>query len=384
MPVAVAAAVLVIGACESDEMAATALDAAMEAGPAASMDAAPRMDAARPRNDAGHDADGDAGGDAGETPRARGEYLVRHVAGCMECHTPRLSTGVFDETRLLSGVEGLEDLVPDDPARGAIHSRNLTPDRETGLGDWTDREIENAMLHGTARDGRVLHWTMPYWLYHAMETEDAHAIVAYLRSVPPIRHAVPDREPLPVEPTEAYHLPHGVLPAPNLPEGHPDFLAAERGQYLATAVGICPYCHSPRNEDPALPIDNTRVFMGLRDVFPVSLGTPVPPDSPTILTRNLTPHATGLGDWSRDQIVDAILSGVSRSGLPVCDPMPSTYGGSFLGMHRDDARDIATYLKWLTPRDSGTIEPCCNTCHGMDAGMPLLDAGMTGDEDAGR
>ena len=70
----------------------------------------------------------DAALDPSAVLRMRGEYLVRHVAACNECHTPRLPSGAPDESKLLSGVESLIDLEPDDDSRGMLHSRNLTPD----------------------------------------------------------------------------------------------------------------------------------------------------------------------------------------------------------------------------------------------------------------
>jgi mono/diheme cytochrome c family protein len=300
--------------------------------------------------------------------RARGEYLVRHVSGCVDCHAPRKPSGAFDESKLLSGVRNLVDLEPDDDARGLLHSRNLTPDDETGLGEWSDDEIKNAFLHGMSRDDRVLHWTMPSWIYHNMEPRDADAIVAYLRSLPAIQNDVPDPQPLSTPLDAPYHLPEDVIPRSWLDPFVPDAMRAERGRYLATSVGLCIYCHSPPSDDRALPVDVTRLFAGRRPMLPVRLGTesevPVEDRNTLIETRNLTPHETGLGAWSPAQVADALRLGVSRSGLPVCDPMPSTYGGSLLGMRADDALDIGIYLTTLPPQDSGRIPECCTACHG--------------------
>lgn len=301
-----------------------------------------------------------------------GAYLVRHVAGCMECHTPRLPSGAFDESRLLSGVLDVEDLVPEDDARGAIHGRNLTPHRETGVGGWSDQELMDAFMHGRSPQGRILHWTMPYWLYHSMVEEDADAIVAFLRSIPPVEHAVPDRQPLPQEPEQPYHLPYDLFPQSTLPQEHPDRAHADRGRYLATAAGICVYCHTRRSGEPDSPLDLNRLFMGRRQLVPTRLGVPyTEPDAPLIETRNLTPHATGLADWVPKDVAKAVRLGVSKTGLPVCEPMPSTYGGSFLGMKERDALDIGIYLTTIEPRDSGTIQACCSACHGneQDAGV---------------
>jgi hypothetical protein len=108
-------------------------------------------------------------------------------------------------------------------------------------------------------------------------------------------------------------------------------------------------------------------------VLPTRLGVAVPEDSPTIQTFNLTPDATGLMGWTPADVATVLRQGVTKAGLPVCDPMPSNFGGSFLGMDEADALDIGVYLLSLAPRDSGAIEPCCKTCHNPsadDAGAP--------------
>jgi mono/diheme cytochrome c family protein len=121
----------------------------------------------------------------------RGEYLV-HVAICKDCHSPRAADGVtYDETRRMSGggigikVSG-EWLVPP----------NLTNDPDTGLGRWTDDEIVTAFRTGRRKDGRRLHPVMPARVAYAeMTDDDARAIVAYLRALPPIRAKRPPNGP---------------------------------------------------------------------------------------------------------------------------------------------------------------------------------------------
>jgi hypothetical protein len=316
-----------------------------------------------------------AAGDASAQPNdrlARGEYLVHHVSLCVECHSERLPSGAFDRKRLLAGVRDAFDLDPEDPTRGTMHTRNLTPDDETGLGEWSDDEIKNAFMHGMTRDGRVLHWTMPYWIYHLLTPQDADAIVAYLRALPPIRHELPERQPLPIEPAEAYHLPDHVVPRSTLDPALPEFEAAERGRYLASGAGLCIYCHTPPPDDGTdMPLDLDRLFAGRRKFAPVRLATPLLEPAPMIETRNLTPHATGLREWSPEDIANALRFGVSLNGLPVCDPMPSSFGGALRGLGERDALDIGTYLKTIPPQDSGEIRVCCSACHGdmdRDAG----------------
>jgi mono/diheme cytochrome c family protein len=312
------------------------------------------------------------------TMRERGEYLVRHVAACNECHTPRRQTGEFDESRLLSGVRNLADFEPDDDTRGAVHSRNLTPDEETGLGEWSDRQIKRALQDGIDDEDSVLHWLMPYWIFHNMTDEDADAIVLYLRSIPAVVHEVPDSEPHAVEdriPYEPYRLDLDAVPDTTLASSHPDHESARRGRYLATAIAPCMLCHTPeRADDPAVPIDEQRIFTGRRKLVPERLGVVVEvEDPPRIESWNLTPHANGLGDWSALDVANTLRIGVGRDGLPVCDPMPSFMNGSFQGMREQDALDLGHYFTTLPGQDTGKVERCCVVCHEpleADAGAP--------------
>jgi mono/diheme cytochrome c family protein len=307
----------------------------------------------------------------------RGEYLVRHVAGCMECHTPRLPSGEFDEKRLLSGVENLADVEPDDPARGMLHSRNLTPDEKTGLGKFSDAQIKKAFQRGIDDESTVLHWMMPYWIYRNLHEDDADAIVRFLRSVPPVEHSVPDNEPTAVDvrkPYEPYELSLDALPNSKLTPGDEGYESAERGHYLATAATPCLLCHTPPGKDPATPIDTSLAFSGKRKFAPVRLGQEeaFDPTLSKIDSYNLTPHANGIGDWKPSDVANALIRGVGRMSLPVCDPMPSSYGGSFTGMKREDALDLGQYFTTIPPRDTGPIELCCAACHkqnGDDAGL---------------
>ncbi|MFI5308945.1 MAG: c-type cytochrome, partial [Polyangiales bacterium] len=256
---------------------------------------------------------------------SRGEYLVRHVAACGECHTPRLPSGELDTNKLLSGVENLIDVEPGDDARGLIHSRNLTPDGKTGLGMWSDDQIKKAFQHGVDDEGKTLHWMMPYWIFRNMRDADADAIVAFLRSVPPRVHDVPENQPNAVDPKIApYELPSAEIPDTTLDATDPDHASAERGKYLATSVAPCALCHSPTlPSDSSVPIDPARMFAGKRALVPVRLGTPAPPGSPMIDTYNLTPHANGIFGWSAGDVATVLRQGVSKDSLPVCDPMPS-------------------------------------------------------------
>jgi mono/diheme cytochrome c family protein len=115
----------------------------------------------------------------------RGKYLVT-IGGCTDCHTPGHFLGKPDMTRYLGGSEvGFET-----PA-GVFYGPNLTPDKATGLGDWTDAQILAALQTGTRPDGRMLSPVMPWHAFAALTKQDAAAIVAFLKSVPPVPNKVP-------------------------------------------------------------------------------------------------------------------------------------------------------------------------------------------------
>jgi mono/diheme cytochrome c family protein len=117
---------------------------------------------------------------------ARGKYLAG-FAGCNDCHTPGYFFGKPDMGRYLAGSEvGFEI-----PGLGVFHGPNLTPDRETGLGSWTDKQIIDALKTGLRPDGRMLAPIMPWRAFANLTPADARAIVAYLRSVPAVKSRVP-------------------------------------------------------------------------------------------------------------------------------------------------------------------------------------------------
>ncbi len=116
---------------------------------------------------------------------ARGKYLVT-IAGCNDCHTPGSLMGKPDGTKVLGGSD-VGFAMPN----GVFVPPNLTPDKETGLGKWTTEQIVTAIIKGERPDKRMLAPIMPYDELSALSRADALAIVAYLRSLPPVAHKVP-------------------------------------------------------------------------------------------------------------------------------------------------------------------------------------------------
>jgi mono/diheme cytochrome c family protein len=146
---------------------------------------------------------------AGQTGRAqrvaRGGYLAT-ICGCNDCHTPGALYGKPDFERRLSGSEmGWHG------PWGVTYGRNLTPHRMTGIGTWSEKEIVAALRTGHRPDGSILLPPMPWQSYAQMSDADAYAIAAYLKSLRPIDHKVPDRLP----PSDTLHGQFVEFPPPS-------------------------------------------------------------------------------------------------------------------------------------------------------------------------
>ena len=145
---------------------------------------------------------------AAETQVERGKYLVE-IGGCTDCHTPGNFLGHPDLTRYLGG----SDVGFGIPGHGVFVPPNLTPDKETGLGNWTEQQIVTAITTGVRPDGRMLAPVMPWRGYSHLTKSDALAIAAFLKSIPAVMNKVPgpfgpDAQPsvfvMSVQPGEVY------------------------------------------------------------------------------------------------------------------------------------------------------------------------------------
>lgn len=116
----------------------------------------------------------------------RGRYLVT-LGGCNDCHTPGYFLGKPDASRYLGGSDVGFFL----PGLGTFYGRNLTPDKATGLGSWTEKQIVTALQTGKRPDGRVLAPVMPWRAFAHLTRADAYAIAAFLKSLPPVKNQVP-------------------------------------------------------------------------------------------------------------------------------------------------------------------------------------------------
>ena len=262
-----------------------------------------------------------AGNAAAETLYERGKYLVETIAACGNCHTPVGPKGPI-MARAFSGGPPL-------PGEGfKAFATNITPDKETGIGKWTDVQIFRAIREGVRPDGSIVRPPMPIELYRKMSDRDAKAIVAYLRRVKPIRATTQKSEykiPLP----KSYGPPVGTVA--EVPRAN----KVAYGAYLAGPVGHCMACHSPIVRGR---IDWSRAGVG-GEKFPGPWGVSV--------SRNITPHKTdGLGAWSDAEIKRAITKGISKDGAKLAPPMPYH---NYWGMTPADLDAVVAYLRSLKP-----------------------------------
>lgn len=120
-----------------------------------------------------------------QTLLERGDYLVNAVMTCGLCHTPMGPNGLITARQFAGGSQTFED------SSYTVMGANITPDRKTGIGDWTDADVRRALTHGLRPDGSALAPIMPFDFYKILSVSDLDAVVAYVRNVPPLRSEVP-------------------------------------------------------------------------------------------------------------------------------------------------------------------------------------------------
>jgi mono/diheme cytochrome c family protein len=261
-----------------------------------------------------------------ETVVERGQYLVTTIGGCGNCHSPRgggssLEGKIIPGTELSGGLQLDEDI-------GHLGFPNITPDIETGIGEWTNQQIVEALRNGKRPDGKIIGPPMPIAMYRNLSDNDATAIATYLLTVQAVKHAVPRSQyktPLP----ENYGPPVLHVDDPS-PKANP----VVYGEYLVT-FGHCVVCHTPAGKDQ--PLDMSRAFAGGREL-PVA-GT---------VSRNITSDPEdGLGKWTDEQIKVAITEGKRPNGTELNRIMAFDW---YKGITPTDLDSIVAYLRTIPPQ----------------------------------
>ncbi len=256
---------------------------------------------------------------------ARGTYLMNSIVACGNCHVQRDPTGKPIAEKGLSG-----GMVFDEEPFRAVAS-NITPDPETGIGKWTDAQLAKAIREGIRPDGTVIGPPMPIEFYRGISDDDLKAIIAYLRAQPPVKNAVAKsvyRIPLPPN----YGPPVANVKAPSSKD------TVKYGAYLAGPLGHCLECHTPWVKGHP---DMARLGAG---------GNPFKGPWGVAVSRNLTPHESGLKGWTDAEIARAIQAGVGKDGNPLKPPM--AYGW-YKNIDAGDMKALVAYLRSMKPQPFG-------------------------------
>ena len=257
---------------------------------------------------------------AAETVLDRGTYLMHGIVACGNCHTPKGPDG-----RALTDQELSGGVVFDAPVFRAV-APNITPDKETGIGKWTDAQIIDAIRNGKRPDGSTIGPPMPISFYRNISDADVRAIVAYIRSVKPVLHQVEKSNyqiPLP-----ASYGPPVTHVADTPRSSHLTY-----GHYLAN-IGHCMECHTPQVQGHA---DMSRIGAGGQQLpaFPAGM----------TVSANLTPaNANGIAHWTNAQVETAITTGVRPDGRRLALLMAFDW---YRNIDKADLDAVVVYLRTL-------------------------------------
>jgi len=273
----------------------------------------------------------------------RGRYLTVNVLQCIDCHSerdwnyyggppvPPIGAGrsCMDKNTMAAGVNAGQETFP-----GRLCIRNITPDPDTGLGNWTDGEIIRAVREGVSHDGEGLFPIMPYFIYRNVSDEDMMAVVAYLRSMEPVKSVWPERTvdfPL----SRLIQMWPEPLQAPVVAPDPLDRMAY--GEYLAV-ISRCEFCHTPKDPSSMQGFEGRR-FAG---------GMPFFLNGKTMYTMNLTPHESGLGAWTKEQFVQRFkMYAEPRQVSPQDNTMMNW--NAFSGMTDEDLGMLYDFFMTLPP-----------------------------------
>ncbi|MDV9033328.1 cytochrome c [Pseudomonas sp. RAC1] len=258
----------------------------------------------------------------------QGAYLAR-VGDCVACHTAREGGKAF------AGGLGIASPI------GTLYSTNITPDKRTGIGDWTYGEFERALRRGVGHDGSALYPAMPYPSYARITDADTQALYAYfMQGVPAVEQAnKANAVPWPLSirwPLAYWRALFAPAPTPETPVSEPRDIA--RGAYLVQGLGHCGSCHTPR----ALTLQEK----ALDERSPVYL-------SGTQLNGWNVPALRGLPHWSTQELVDYLGTGRNAKAA-VAGEMTDVILHSTSHMSDTDLQAMAAYLKSLAPTDTAS------------------------------
>lgn len=268
---------------------------------------------------------------------ARGKYIFENLADCTGCHSERDMSKVGGP--VIAGRVGVGGAFPPELGfPGSVVAPNLTPDRETGLGAWTDGEKLRAIREGVGRDGKALFPFMPYTAFRDMSDEDAYSVIAYMNSLPPVRNALPRTKlDFPVNLLiKSAPKPLTTAVAP------PDRSSTLKyGAYLANMAG-CIECHTPQEKGARMA---GMEYAGGMEFRIGKLG---------VTSANITTDVeTGIGSWSEQRFLDKFhgFATMDASNAPAAVQANFTLM-PWLGLSRlpdEDLKAIYAFLRTVKP-----------------------------------
>jgi mono/diheme cytochrome c family protein len=293
----------------------------------------------------------------------RGRYLTEGVLQCFLCHSDRdWSKPGGPPLETMKGAGHVWE------GRSWLVAPNITPDRETGAGAWTDDMFARAIREGIGHDGRVLHPQLMYDAFQFLADEDLASVIVYLRSLPPVRRALPktalpkDRPPIPA--------PDAIV----TPVAMPDLTTPDaRGRYLVR-IANCMACHTAL-ESPLSP----GFFGGGNEVALWNL--------PTVFSANLTRAPSGIGSYYNAALFRDVIRHGALKGRSISGAMPWM---AFRNMTDSDLDDVFAYLQSRRPvdhaisnTDAPTPCPVCGQTHGLgDRNTPKIRQTVAADPSA--
>ena len=256
----------------------------------------------------------------------RGQYLANAVMGCFYCHSEhdwKAEGAPIIQSKMGAGGRFEGDFP------GIVYTPNITPDKDTGAGSWSDDQLARAIREGIGHDGRTLFPLMPYDRFRQMSDDDLASVVVYLRTLPPVRNSLPPTEIIfPVkylirsapQPVEA------PVPAPDLSD------PVTRGEYLVR-LASCEECHTPQEKGQPRP---GMAFAG-GNVFTGPFGT--------VASANITPDASGISYYDESLFLTVMRTGKVKAR--VLNPlMPWSV---YRNMTDNDLKSVFAYLRTLKP-----------------------------------
>ena len=259
---------------------------------------------------------------------ARGKHIVTGAAHCINCHSTANVDSLIDAGQpvpLSGGV--LFDL----PV-GKIYSKNITPDKETGIGDYTDAQIARVLRYGVHPNGDPVYDFMPF---HNMSDEDLTAVISYLRAQKPVKNKVPENNLNIMGNIVKAFLVKPVGPSGEVPETVKQDTTAEYGKYIAISIAECNGCHTKR--------DISGAYIGQ----PFAGGNEFNEGGHKLVTPNITTDSSSrIYGWTAQDFINRFRMG---KVIPY-SPMP---WNSFKRMNDEELTAIYNYLKTLPPVKPG-------------------------------